>query len=154
MERTINVNLEETIFENDEILKQYISSLVLEYASIMNKIEAEICQKEEIGPQKDYFSEYKEKYIPIFNKYCSDKKRIYGGQATSYGTPTKFDGIENYIESRIEIKNKNRIEAYYKTNNGFDAEYLFIVFKKNNLCRIDNAKKRWYGKEEWRAIIL
>jgi hypothetical protein len=126
-----NINLEQTEFKDDEQLKKYISALIIEYTSIMNNIENDINKKSETYPQKDFFPEYSEKYFPIFKKYCTDKKRVYGGNADSYGDPTKFDGIENFTESNIEIKNANRIEAYFKTKNDFNAEYLFMGVSKN-----------------------
>ena len=92
--------------------------------------------------------------MPIFQKYCTNKKRSYGGKANSYGIPTKYDGIESYIEKKIDLKNKNRMEVYFKTNNQFKAEYLFVVLRSKKLWRIDSVKDKWYNKEKWNTIIF
>ena len=148
------MDLNKTEFHTENELKDYLISLVLEYTSIMNKIESDIDSKSAEEPKKDFFPEFKERYLPVFEKYCSDKRRVYGGQANSYGNPTKFDGIEKNIEKSVELKNKNRAEVYFKTDNDFDAEYLFIVLRKNGTWRIDSAKDRWYNNEKWKSVLL
>ena len=148
------IDLNKTDFQTEDDLKNYLTSLVLEYASTMNKIEEEICLKEQNQPEKDFFPEFKKLYLPVFEKYCSEKRRIYGGKADSFGIPTKFDGIEKHTECSVDLKNKNRAEVYFKTDNDEDAEYLFVLFRKSNIWRIDNAKVRWYEEEKWDTVIL
>lgn len=149
-----SLDINKTDFQTETELKDFLISLVLEYARVMNKIENEIYLKAENEPKKDFFPEFKELYLPVFEKYCTEKLRVYGGKANSYGIPTKFDGIEDYIESSVELKNKNRAEVYFKTQNDFDAEYLFVLLRKDNLWRIDSAKERWYEAVKWKSIIL
>ena len=149
-----NVDVNRTDFQSEKELKDFLTAFVLEYASTMNKIEKDICLKEEKEPEKDFFPEFEKRYLPVFKKFCSDKKRAYGGQADSYGIPTNFDGIEKNTENSVELKNKNRAEVYFKTRNDTHAEYLFIVLRKNNVWRIDNSKERWYGEEDWESMIL
>lgn len=149
------INLQQAEFRNESELKSYLVSLVLGYASTMNRIETEIFLKQEAGgiSTSDLFEEYEQKYLPVFTAYCSDKKRVYGGRAGSFGCPTKFDGIEKYIEANVVFKNSNRAEVYFKTENDFDAKYLFVLVRKKGLWRIDNAKERWFNGS-WRNIIL
>ena len=135
-------------------MEKHLADLVLEFASKMNAIEREIVELDEKNPDEDYFDEYERKYLAIFREYCTDKKRTYGGNADSYGSPSKYDGIENFIEQKTTIKNKNRAEVYYKTNNDFEAEYLFVVLRKNGIWKIDNAKYKWYGNEKWQSMII
>lgn len=135
-------------------LKKYLIDFVLEFGSKMNELEREIVEKAESNPGKDYFEEYEKKYLPIFQEYCTDKKRIYGGKSDSYGIPTRYDGIESSIEKTITIKNRNRAEVYFKTTNNFEAEYLFVVLRKNDLWRIDNVKYKWWKSEKWKSQIL
>jgi hypothetical protein len=148
------INLQQAEFRNESELKSYLVSLVLGYASTMNRIETEIFLKQEAGgiSTSDLFEEYEQKYLPVFTAYCSDKKRVYGG-AGSFGCPTKFDGIEKCIEANVVFKNSNRAEVYFKTENDFDAKYLFVLVRKKGLWRIDNAKERWFNGS-WRNIIL
>lgn len=149
------INLEQTEFRSESDLKSYLVSLVLEYASTMNRIEMETFLKQEAGKTKssDLFEEYKQKYLPVFTAYCTDKKRAYGGQAGSFGCPTKYDGIEKYTEDNVVFKSSNRAEVYLKTDNDFKSEYLFVMVRKKGLWRIDSAKERWFNSS-WRNIIL
>ncbi len=140
--------LEEKNVERDLI------DLVLAFGSKMNELELEIVKKDESNPNKDFFEEYKNKYQLIFKQYCSDKKRVYGGKAVSYGIPTRYDGIETAIEKTVTLKKRNRAEVYIKTTNNFDAEYLFIVLKQNNSWKVDNVKYKWWGNEKWKPQIL
>lgn len=128
----VQINLQQTEFRNESERRSYLVSLVLEYASTMNRIEMEIFLKQEAGgiSTSDLFEEYEKKYLPVFTAYCSDKKRVYGGRASSFGCPTKFDGIEKYIEANVVFKNSNRAEVYFKTENDFDAKYLFVLVRK------------------------
>lgn len=149
-----NINLEQTEFNSESELKSYLSSLVLEYASKMNEIEKNIFEKSEIEPKKDFFLEFKQRYLPVFETYCSDKQRVYGGQANSFGSPTKYDGIEMFVQQEVTLKNSNRAEVYFRTENCDKAEYLFVLVRKKGLWRIDSVKRCWYNKNNWRSVIL
>ena len=149
-----DINLEQTKFNSDNELKSYLGSLVLEYASQMNEIEKDIFDKSEVEPKKDFFLEFKQRYLPVFETYCSDKQRVYGGQANSFGYPTKYDGIEMFVQQEVTLKNSNRAEVYFRTENSFEAEYLFVLERKKGLWRIDNAKVRWYNETKWDSMIL
>lgn len=135
-------------------LENHLIQLTLDYGSQMNELEKDICEKDEKDPTTNYFDEYKKRYKPIFESYCTDKKRVYGGQANSFGIPTKYDGIEDAIEKSVLLKNKNRAEVYFKTNNDFKAEYLFVVLRKNDVWKIDSVKYRFYDKGNWKTQIL
>lgn len=58
-------------------LKKYLIDFVLEFGSKMNELEREIVEQDENNPGKDYFEEFRKKYLPIFEQYCSNKKRVY-----------------------------------------------------------------------------
>jgi len=153
----INFDLNKEEFSSEEELKEYLLSIALYYGSKMNEIENHIYKLSEENREKqdfDDFSEFRKLYLPVFEAFASDKKRVYGGKADSFGYPSKYDGIENSIESSVSLKNKNRAEAYFKTTNNFDAEYLFVLVRKNNLWRIDNIKDRWYNSEKWGSVIM
>ena len=109
----------------------------------------------EENPQVNWFKEFEKELAPIFEEYCTDKHRVYGGKNVGMiGFPTKFNGIENYIEASVELKNKNRAEVYFKTGSNFKDEYLFVVLRKNNTWKIDSYKNRRYGNEKWDNKIL
>lgn len=157
MVNNIDFDLNKEEFSSEEELKDYLLSMALYYGSRMNQIENHIYKLSEQNKGKqgfDDFGEFRKLYLPVFESFASDKKRVYGGKANSYGFPSKYDGIENSIERTITLKNKNKAEIYFKTTNNFDAEYLFIIIRKNNKWRIDNIKDRWYGNEKWNSIIM
>lgn len=135
-------------------LKEYLVQMVLEYATQMNELELKYNELSEKNRSINYFPSYKKEYFPIFEKYCTNKKRVYGGQGDSYGFPATYDGIENSVESHVEIKTKSRAEVYFKTKNNFKAEYLFVVLRKSNEWKIDNVKYKWYEKEKWEPKIM
>ena len=138
----------------DTDLQNELINSALEYATQMNTLELRFSKLDDENPGTDYFPEYKEKYLGIFNKYCTNKKRSYGGQGDSYGEPAQYDGIEDSIEQKTELKTKSRAEVYFKTKNSFDAEYLFVLLKKSGEWKIDSAKYKWYKQEKWDTLHL
>lgn len=128
-------------------LKENLIKLVLEYTTQMNEIESKYFKSKD-------FDGYGKEYTKIFEKYCTNKKRAYGGRADSFGEPTKYDGIEKSINHNTELKTKSRAEVYFKTKNNFDAEYLFIVLKKSGEWKIDSYKRKWFGAEKWTNELL
>jgi len=148
------VNVNKTDFQSEDELKIYLRDFVLDYTSQMNIIENDIIKKAKAEPKTDFFPELRQRYLPVFEAFCSDKKRSYGGRANSYGSPTNFDGIENFVKYSVELKNKNRAEIYFETRSSFDTEYLFVLVRKNSVWRIDNYKCRWFKNEKWKSGIL
>jgi len=138
----------------DTDLQNELINSALEYATQMNALELRFSKLDDENPGTDYFPEYKEKYLGIFNKYCTNKKRSYGGQGDSYGEPAQYDGIEDSIKQKMELKTKSRAEVYFKTKNAFDAEYLFVLLKKSGDWKIDSAKYKWYKQEKWDTLHL
>ena len=107
------------------------------------------------NPQTNWFDEFSKLIAPLFDTYCTDKKRVYGGKEhRSIGFPSKYDGIENSVATSIEFKNKNRVEIYFRTETKFKDEYLFVLLRKADEWKIDSYKGRRYGKEKWDNQIL
>ncbi len=157
MKNDIDFNLNRTEFPSEKELEEYLLSMSLYYGTKMNEIENYIYKLHDENRENqeiDYFPEFRKLYLPVFEAFATDKKRVYGGKADSFGFPSKYDGIENFIESSVILKNKNRAEVYFKTNNNFDAEYLFVLIRKNDLWRIDNVKYRWYNNKKWSSTIM
>ncbi len=139
---------------NEEELKEHLQNMVLEYASKINELQNRCMKLEHEEPDANHFPAYKKEYFPLFEKYCTDKKRLSGGKAGSFSFPPKYDGIEEAVEKSVELKHKSRAEVYFKTQNYFKSEYLFVVLKKGGEWKIDNYKERRYGKEKWENGIL
>lgn len=156
---------------NEQELKTHLTDLVKDYGSRWNAIENDIFaryKQEEAGLKEKYsdnefhyakrtnwLKKFSDLINPLFDEYCTDKQRVYGGKNRhSFGFPVKFHGIEKPLETRTELKNKNRAEVYIKTETNFKDEYLFVLLRKANTWKIDNYKNRRYGNEKWRAQIL
>ena len=107
------------------------------------------------NPQVDWFAEFGKRVTPLFAAYCTDKKRVYGGNAPGrMGFPAKYDGIENPVSTTVVLKNKNRAEVHIVTDTRFRDEYLFVLLYKAEQWRIDSYKGRRYGGEKWNLKIL
>ena len=107
------------------------------------------------NPQINWFDEFRKLLTPLFDKYVTEKKRVYGGRNVgSFGFPSKFNGIENPIEASVEFKNKNRAEVYFKTETKFKDEYIFVLLRKFDEWRIDSYKGCRYGNGKWDNKIL
>lgn len=105
--------------------------------------------------RSDWFTPFGERTAPLFDEYCTDKRRVYGGKNPgSFGFPSKFNGIDDPLDVNVEIKTKSRAEVYIKTPTQFKDEYLFVMLKKAGEWRIDSYKQRRYGHEKWDSAIL
>ncbi|SUI60381.1 Uncharacterised protein [Shewanella putrefaciens] len=156
----------------DEIeLKAYLTERLLSFCrrwnSIENTLYTERTAEEDklrqelpvaefhYAKQTDWFALLNEQIAPLFDDFCTDKPRVYGGKVrNSFGFPSKFNGCDHPLEVQITFKNKSRAEIYIKTNTNFEDEYLFIALKKADEWRIDSYKNRRYGNEKWSVQIL
>lgn len=148
------VDLNKVHFKTNDELKGYLVELVYEYACKINALERDIFEKANANEENDYFPEFKERYEPIFTAFCTEKRRARGRFANAYGSPTRFDGIENALEKKVRSKAKSKAEIYFRTQNSFNAEYLFVVLEENGVWRIDGVRERWYNSRNWRKAIL
>jgi hypothetical protein len=139
---------------DEQQTKEQIFNHVMEFATKMNHLENKFASINKKNPGTVSFEDFNNEYAEIFTPYCTEKKRAYGGQGVCFGIPTKYDRVENYIERSIELKNKNRAEVYFKTNNNFNAEYLFIVLRKEDEWKIDSYKERRFNGEKWTNKLL
>jgi len=144
-----------TIVTNTD-LENHLIQVAQEYAIKMNEIENHIFEtaQTDIEGKTDYFVAYGKLYNPVFQQYASNKKRVYGGKASSYGRPTQYDGIVAETIGQANLKTKNSAEIYFKTDNDFEAEYLFILHKESDNWKIDSVKCKWYNEEKWEQIIM
>lgn len=160
---------------NEQQLKEYLVKLAQEYGSKWNEYEdsvreqseAEMAAMPEFADAEEQFAWFKEnkptdwheelsKWVgPLFDRYCTDKKRVYGGKnVRSFGFPAKFNGIGSPVETSVDLKNKNRAEVYFKTKTAFQDEYLFVLLRKAGQWKIDSYKGRRFGDEKWDNRIL
>ncbi|WP_347876976.1 NTF2 fold immunity protein [Pseudomonas graminis] len=159
-------------YKMDEIsLKSHLAMRVSEFGARWNSIESDIYAKHKEEDEAlrqtypgdeyhyvagtDWFEIFGERIEPLFDHYCTDKRRVYGGKGPrSFGFPSKFNGVENPTETLVEIKTKTRAEVLVKTQTRFQDEYLFVFLKKTGEWKIDSYKSRRYGGEVWDSRIL
>ncbi len=141
---------------NEGELKEYLQNMVLEYASKMNELQNRFMKLEHEEPDVNHFPAYKKEYSALFEKYCTNRKRAYGGHGDSFGFPAQYDKIEEATEKSVELKHKSRAEVYFKTQNFFQSEYLFVVLRKNDEWKIDSYKElqNRYSDAKWENMIL
>ncbi|MCL1088572.1 RhsIA family immunity protein [Shewanella profunda] len=156
---------------DDLELKEYLTQRILSFCDRWNVIENNIrtqhdaeedTLKREFPEQEyhyakrtDWFAILSERISPLFDEFCTEKRRVYGGKVRkSFGYPSKFNGCGEPLEVHVELKIKSRAEIYIKTNTSFDDEYLFVALKKSGDWLIDSYKKRRYGNEKWDLQIL
>ncbi|SQI44113.1 Uncharacterised protein [Leminorella richardii] len=156
---------------DEAALKAYLVERVRAFGETWNEIENDIRTRSEeedkslrkqypgveyhYAPRTDWFTPFGDRIAPLFDEYCTDKRRVYGGKSPkSFGFPSKFAGIESLLDAQVELKTKSRAEVYIKTQTDFQDEYLFVMLKKAGEWRIDSYKGRRYGSENWRSQIL
>ncbi|MCW3463020.1 RhsIA family immunity protein [Chitinophaga nivalis] len=142
--------------ENNADVENHLIQIAKAYATAMNELENQMMalQKNDQAGTIDYFAVYRKAYDPVFQQYATDKRRVYGGKATSYGYPPKYDGITAETAGQVNFKSKRKAEVYFKTANNFDAEYLFVLHKEGDDWKIDNVKYKWYNNEKWSSLIM
>lgn len=149
-------NIEMKPAEPNDILEKFLIQRVKEFATKMNELEIRIFERKEEYKANgiDVFEEFRKEYDPIFLRYATSKKRVYGGQASSFGKPTRYDGIMFETEGQATLKSKTKAEVYFKTKNNFDAEYLFVLQKEGEEWMVDNVKHKRYNSEKWNKHIM
>ena len=156
---------------NEQTLEDYLIYIVMKYGGKWNEIEDNIYKLHEQEEEElklkfqgddyyyvkrtDWFAKFSSFITPLFDEFCTDKNRVYGGKnRTSFGFPLKFAGIEKPVETSVILKNKNRAEVFVKTDTNCSDEFLFILLKKAGLWKIDSYKNRRYRSEKWSLMIL
>lgn len=85
-------------------------------------------------------AEFEKKYYEIFGKYCTNRKRSYGGQPTGYSRNGQYQGCISETVESVRNMSSNRIEVVIKGGLFPDNRFLFVVLKKNGQWKIDSAK--------------
>lgn len=144
----------ETLSPQD--LENHLIHIARSYAVKMNEIENQIYEMQENDKAgiTDCFTAYKAQYDPVFQQYTTSKRRVYGGQANSFGRPTNYDGITATTTAQATVKSKSKAQVYFQTTNQFNAEYLFVLHREGDEWKIDNVKYKWYNSEKWSALIM
>ena len=102
---------------------------------------------------------YKQQYEALFNKFCTIRKRVYGGPEGSISAryPSKFDGIHRNSPYTIIQKSKSRIEVVFEnilSVNSMKQDYMFVLLKKAGDWKIDSYKSKLPEQVKWDNGIL
>tara|TARA_B100000686_G_C16096230_1_gene621000 strand:+ start:44 stop:337 length:294 start_codon:yes stop_codon:yes gene_type:complete len=91
----------------------------------------------------------KEEYYVHFEKYCTDRKRSYGGFPSSWAKGGSYAGVS--AESVVEVSQPKpkRIEVICKGGIFPDMQFKFVLFKKSSGWLIDNAYARTGETGKW-----
>lgn len=84
-------------------------------------------------------------YYPIFEKYCTQRERKYGGQPYSFGN--RYMGIDEESILEVNIVNPKTIEVICQEKGRRDTKYKFVLFKRSEEWLIDNAY--WEDNNKW-----
>jgi len=154
-----DIDLNKTEFANEDELKSYLLDLTTTYAIKMNQHEEQAYQA--IQKREADWMPFKQSYQEIFQAFCTNKKRVYGGQFNAIGITPKYCGVDTSCEKSVTLKNKSRAEVYFKVSEDEKNKssllkndaFLFVVLRKNNVWRIDSFKYQFLS-EKWGNGIL
>ena len=117
----------------------------------MNEIETDIYLKSEKDEddEKDWFEEYNKQYRPVFEAYCTDKKRVYGGNPHSFGYPPQYSGIEASYEIKLSLKMsvKQKLSLRQKLKNLVIQAIYSLLLKRKPAGKLTVIKNGVTGRK-------
>jgi hypothetical protein len=131
------VDLNKTEFNSEEELRVYLLALVLDFTSKVNALD-----KEFFGKGEDPFPEFKEKYIALFDKYCTEKRRAKGSRVNSIFSSGRYTETEKSLV-KIEFITEDSAELYFKTEY-LPYDSVFVIKRREGIWRIYKYRHlRW-----------
>ena len=143
-------------------MNEEVINIVISYAEEMNEWEHKmyLLSRKEYGEvinheedrkiiPKVTLKEYEKIYYEIFEKYCTSKKRVYGGFPSSFERHGQYRGINKKSIVSSNIINKKRIEVIANGGVYPGNKFLFVLMFKNNEWKIDSAKTQLEEGDEW-----
>lgn len=139
-------------------------SVVLEFVNQMNNWETKMYIFSRISNQQIISKENQQLisedtkeslnllYYKILEKFCTEKKRVYGGHPHSFGKPTKYSGITEQKILEVNQTKTTRIEVVAESNYFSKTIYLFVLLKTRDGWKIDNLKIK--SDNKWRNSLL
>ncbi len=102
----------------------------------------------------DSYEDYVKHYYSIFSKFCTERKRAYGGFPSGWARNGQYQGIDEESITSVETPKKNRAELVARGGVLPDYEYMFVLLRKNGRWLIDSAKTRYIGDSKWETHHL
>jgi len=136
------LDLQKTKFANDEELKSYLITLVLQFASYVNNLDFKYFSK-------DNFQEFKENYLKLFNNYCTEKRKQKGSKVYYISSKGRFGEIEKAIVKFFYLQKRQAEIGFFPTVEEYLDCYKFDLRKENNIWRINNIKNL-----QWKDFVF
>ena len=87
-----------------------------------------------------YWEQINASWRPIFDKYCTPRKRVYGQRRYSVGTPTQYQPrAERILE--VSYKSPYRVVISTERTKGFEGIYQYVLVRRGGRWLVDNRKK-------------
>ncbi len=93
------------------------------------------------------YSEFMNKYYDVFTKYCTARKRKYGGQPSSWARNGQYQGATRETVEAVNEINSSRVEVIIKGGQFPDNKFMFVVLNISGEWKIDSAKSS--SENEW-----
>jgi hypothetical protein len=93
-------------------------------------------------------------YYPIFKKYCTGRERTHGGFPSSWSREGTYRGASRDAVFRSEFEHPDRACVYMRAGQFPDNRFKFVLFRKREGWRIDNA---YWGRSDdgpWERAVL
>ena len=93
-------------------------------------------------------------YYTVFQKHCTDRKRIQGGHPHSWSPDGTYAGASREAVYRCELAGRARAHVFIRAGQFPDQRFQFVLFLKAGGWRIDNAFSGSSDDGPWdRALI-
>jgi hypothetical protein len=93
-------------------------------------------------------------YYPIFRKYCTSRKRTYGGFPSSWSRDGKYKGASPETVFRCEREQPKRACVYVRAGHFPNSRFKFVLFLRNDGWLIDNAYWAYSEDRPWARAHL
>lgn len=85
------------------------------------------------------YDEVFNEYHFVFQKYCTQRERTHAGLPTSWSRDGKYKGTSHDTVFRSDLESPDRACVYVRGGDFPDNRFKFVLFRKGDGWRIDNA---------------
>lgn len=85
------------------------------------------------------YEDIKNEYYDVFNRHCTQRKRTYGGFPSGWSKGGQYAGIDKDAVLEVKISNPSQAEVIVKGGQFPENRFKFVLFKKYDEWKIDNA---------------
>ncbi len=85
------------------------------------------------------YEDIENEYYDVFNRHCTQRKRTYSGFPGGWSKGGQYVGIDKGAVLEVNISKPSQAEVIVKGGQFPDNRYKFVLFKKRDGWKIDNA---------------